>query len=161
MSDDAFMADNAFHQSGKSSAAERRSCSASTPSCTFRGSAAVVTRVRSIGASSISLSGRGLPAPAGSRDSPGYSTGHLETATGDGGIAPKVREKQRADHRSDCNRGFEYFPAYSEKTWLSRVEKAAHFKSRFPIRLIACSSSNSRRLTTFWSHVASVPSVCA
>jgi hypothetical protein len=27
--------------------------------------------------------------------------------------------------------------------------------------LIACSSSNSRRLTTFWSHVASVPSVCA
>jgi hypothetical protein len=27
--------------------------------------------------------------------------------------------------------------------------------------LIACSSPNSRRLTTFWSHVASAPSACA
>jgi hypothetical protein len=28
----------------------------------------------------------------------------------------------------------------------------------FPIRLIACSSRSSRRLTRFWSHVASAPS---
>jgi hypothetical protein len=31
----------------------------------------------------------------------------------------------------------------------------------FPIRLIACSSRSSRRLTRFWSHVASAPSARA
>ena len=161
MSDDTFMADDAFHQSGKSSAAERRSWSASTPSCTLRGSAAVVTRVRSIGASSISLSGRSLPTRASSRNSRSHSTGHIEASAKDGGIAPAVREEQRSDHRSHRKRSVECLSAYSKEAWLSRVEKAAHFESRFPIHLIACLSRSSRRLTTFWSHVASALSACA
>jgi hypothetical protein len=37
----------------------------------------------------------------------------------------------------------------------------APFKSTFPIRLIACSSRSSRRLTTFWFPIASAPSACA
>jgi hypothetical protein len=32
---------------------------------------------------------------------------------------------------------------------------------RFPIRLIACSSQSLRKLTRFWSHVASAPLACA
>ena len=48
-----------------------------------------------------------------------------------------------------------------KKAWLSRVKKAAHFKSTFPIRLIACSSRSSRRPTIFWCPVASAPSACA
>jgi hypothetical protein len=49
---------------------------------------------------------------------------------------------------------------HSKKAWLSRVQKAAHFKSRFPIRLIVCSSPSWRRPTTFWCPVASVLWAC-
>jgi len=161
MADVTFMADDALYQSGQGSTPELCSWSASAPHCAFRCSAAVVTRVRFIRASGISLSATGLATPASSRDSPDYRTGHLETSPTDCGIAAEIRERQWSDHRSDCNRGIEYLSAYAEKAWLSRVEKAAHFESRFPIPLIACSSRNSRRLTTFWSHVASAPSACA
>lgn len=161
MADGTFMADDAFHQSGKSSTPERRSWSASAPTCAFRGSATIVARVRFIRASGISLSGRGLPTRASSRHSRSYSTGHFETSARDGGIASKIREQQRSDDRSHRNLCLECLPAYSEKAWLSRVEKAAPFKFTVPIPLIACSSQNSRRLTTFWSHVASAPSAYA
>jgi len=44
-----------------------------------------------------------------------------------------------------------------KRSWLSRIERAAIFKSMFPIRLIACSRRSLRRLTRFWSHVVSAP----
>ena len=161
MADGTFMADDALDQSGKGSAPERRSCSASASGCACRSSSAAVTRVRSIRASSISLSGKSLPTQSSSRNSRNHSTRHVETSATDGGIAPKVREKQRSDHWSDRNRSVECLCGYSEKAWLSRIEKAAYFESRFPIHLIACSSRSSRRLMTFWSRVASARSACA
>ena len=161
MADDTFMADGALDQSGQGSTPERRSWSASASNCAFRCSAAVVTRVRFIGAPSISLSARGLAARASRRDSRGYHTGHLETSPTDCGIATEICERQWPDHRSDCDRGLKYLPGSAKEAWLSRVEEAATFKSKFPIRLIACSSRSSRKLTRFWSHVASALLACA
>ena len=161
MADDTFMADGALDQSGQGSTPERRSWSAAASNCAFRCSAAVVARVRFIGASGISLSATGLATRASSRDSRGYRTGHLETSSTDCGIAAEIRATQWPDHWSDCNRGIKYLPGSSKEAWLSRDEKAAIFKSTFPFRLIACSSRSSRRLTRFWSHVASAPSGCA
>jgi len=151
----------AFDQSGKSSGAERRSWFAPASSCTARSSVAAVTRVRFVRAPSISLPGRSLPARSTCRGSRGHSADHVETSAAYGGTPPEVREKQRTDHWSNRDRRVECVSTHSKKAWLSRLEKAAHFKSKFPIRLIACSSRSSRRLTTFWFHVASAPSACA
>jgi hypothetical protein len=156
-----FMSDGTLKQSGKGSTAERRSSSAPTSSCACRSSSAVVTRVRFVRAPSISVPGRSLPSRSTSRSSRSHCACHVEASTADGGTAPEVREKQRPEHRSDRNRRVECISAHSKKAWLSRVEKAAHFKSSFLIRLIACSSPSSHRLTTFWCHVASAPSACA
>ena len=50
---------------------------------------------------------------------------------------------------------------HSTKAWLRRVKKAVHFKSTFPIRLIARSSRGWRRPTIFWCPIASALSACA
>src|SRR5437016_1488079 len=157
MSNDAL----AFDQGGEGLAVECRSRPATPSSCASRSSASVVTRVRFVRAPGISLPGRSLPARSSSPSSRSHSAGHVETSAADRGVAPQVREKQRSDHRSDRNCRVECLSAYSKKAWLSRVEKAAHFKSTFPIRLIACSSRSSRRLTTFWFPIASAPSAYA
>jgi len=161
MSDDTFMADDAFHQSGKSSAAERRSWSAPASSCASPSRTLVVTRVRFVRTPGISLLARSLPARAARRSSPSHGASHVEASTADGGTASQVCEKQWSDHRSDRNRRLACVSAHFQKAWLSRVQKAAHFKSTFPIRLIACSSRSSRRPTIFWCPVASAPSACA
>jgi hypothetical protein len=160
MADVTFMADDALDQSGKGSTPERRSWSAPPSSCASRSSATVITRVRFVSASSISLPTRSFPARPAGRSSRGHGAGHLETSAAHGGASPEVREKQRVDHRSDRNRRVECLSTSSEKAWLSRVPKAA-FKSMFLIPLIACSSRSSRRPTTFWCPVASAPSACA
>ena len=151
----------AFHQGGEGLAIECRSWPATASSGAPRSSASVVTRVRFVRAPGISLPGRSLPARSSSPSSRSHSAGHVETSAADRGAAPQVREKQRSDHRSDRNCRVACLSAYSKKAWLSRVEKAAHFKSTFPIRLIACSSRSSRRLMTFWFPIASAPSACA
>src|SRR5271155_5275373 len=156
-----FMAYEAFDQGGKGSAAKRCSWSAPASSCASRSSAAVVTRVRFVGASSISLPGGSLSARSSRRSSRDHGAGHVEAPAAHGGTAPQVREKQWSDHWSDCDRGLECVSTHPKKAWLSRVEKAAHFKSTFPIRLIACSSRSLRRPTIFWCPVASAPSACA
>src|SRR5438876_365331 len=156
-----FMAHDAFDQSGKGSAAERRSWFASAPSRAARSSAAAVTRVRFVRASSISLPGRSLPARSTRRSSRGHGADHVEASAAYGGTSPEVREKQRTDHRSGRDWRVACVSTHSKKAWLSRVQKAAHFKSTFPIRLIACSSRSSRRPTIFWCPVASAPSACA
>ena len=151
----------AFDQGGEGLAIECRSWPATPSSCASRSSASVVTRVRFVRTPGISLPGRSLPARSSSPSSRSHSAGHVETSAADRGAAPQVREKQRSDHRSDRNCRVACLSAYSKKAWLSRVEKAAHFKSTFPIRLIACSSRSSRRLMTFWFPIASAPSACA
>src|SRR6266699_1365194 len=75
--------------------------------------------------------------------------------------ATEEREKQWTDHWSNRDRRVECVSTHSKKAWLSRVQKTAHFKSMFPIRLIACSSRSSLRPTIFWCPVASAPSACA
>ena len=160
MADVTFMADGAFDQNGKGSAPERRSWSASTLCCACRSSSAAVTRVRSVRASSISLSGESLPARSCRRNSRSRSTRHVEASAADGRIAPEIREKQRSDHWSHRNRSVECLSAYSKKAWLSRIENAAHFKFRFSIPLIACWSRGSRRLATFWFHVTNARLAC-
>src|SRR5256885_1930475 len=45
--------------------------------------------------------------------------------------------------------------ARPKKAWLNRVKIATHFKFKFLICLIACSSRSSRMHTKFWCHVAS------
>jgi len=160
MADVTFMADGAFDQSGKGSAPERRSWSASTLCCACRSSSAAITRVRSVRASSISLSGESLPARSCSRNSRNRSTRHFEASAADGRIAPEICEQQRSYHRSHRNRSIECLSAYSKKAWLSRIENAAHFKFRFSIPLIACWSPNWCRFTTFWFPVASARSAC-
>ena len=156
-----FVTDGALNQGRESSPDECRSWPAGAWSRTARGGASPFTRVRVIGAPSLSLLGRSLPARSARRNSRGHNIGHLETATPDRRAASKVCEKQRSHYRSDRNRRSQCVPADSEEAWLSRLERAAIFKFTLPIRLIACSSRSSRRLTRFWSHVANAPSARA
>lgn len=161
MSDATFVADGAIDQVGKGAAPECRSRSASSSNCASGSSSAIVTRVRSIGASSISLSGKSLPAQASGRNTRSHRTGNVEATTANAGIAAQTREKQRSDRGSHRNRCLEHLSPYSTKAWLSRVANAAPFKSKLPTRLIACSRRNSPRLMTFWFPVANAPSADA
>jgi hypothetical protein len=68
-----------------------------------------------------------------------------------------MRETQWPDHWSDRSQRLKCISARPKKAWLNRVKIAAHFKFKFLIRLIACSSRSSRGLTRFWCHVASTP----
>ena len=155
-----FRADDAVDQSGKGSTPERRSWSASASGCAYRSSSPAVTRVRSIRAPSISLSGDSFPPRSSPRNSRSHRTGDLEASAVDAGIGPEIRENQRSDHRSYRHVSVECLSPYFKKAWLSRIEKAAHFEFKFPIPLIACSNRNSSRLTTSWSHVANAPWRC-
>ena len=152
---------DALDQSGKGSATECRSWPTPASCCFARSSPAVVTRVRSVRAPSLSVPGGSVPARSTGRSDRAYGANHVEASAEHGGTAAEVREKQWPDHWSDCDRRVERVSAHSKKAWLSRVKKAAHCKSTFPIRLIACSSRSSRRLMTFWFRVASAPSAYA
>ena len=146
---------------GKSATAERRSWSAAASSCASRSGTAVVTRVQLIRASSLSLPERSLPTRSTRPSSRSHGAGHLEASAANGGTAAAIRQKQWLDHRSHRNRRVACVPTLSQKAWLSRVQVAAPFQSRFLIGSIACSSQSSRRLTTFWFPVGSAPSACA
>ena len=161
MSDATFVADGAIDQSGKGATPECRSRSASSSYCAFRSSSTIVTRVRSIGASGISLSGKSRSAQSSRGNTRSHGTGNIEAPAAYAGITQETCERQRSDRWSHRNRRIERLSPYSTKAWLSRVAKAAHFKSKLPTRLIACSRRNSRRLTTFWFPVASAPSAGA
>src|SRR5229473_3285818 len=153
-----FMTDDAFDQSGKGSAAERRSWPTPASCCFAPSGTALVTRVRSVRASSISVPGGSVPAGSAGRSPRAYSADHVEASAERGGTAAEVREKQWPDHWSDRDQRVECVSRCSKKAWLSRAPKAAHCKFRFPIRLIACSSQSSRRPTIFWSPCGSTPS---
>ena len=155
------MTHGALHQSREGPTLECRSCLTAASCCTSRSSAALVARVRFVRASSISLPGRSVPARSTRRSSRGHGADHIEASATYGGTSPEVRKEQRTDHWSNRDRRVACVSTHSKKAWLSRVKKAAHFKSTFAIRLIACSSRNSRRPTIFWCPVASAPSACA
>src|SRR5206468_6524946 len=98
---------DALNQSGKGSAAERRSWPTPASCCFTRSSPAVVTRVRSVRASSISVLGGSVPARSTRRSHRAYSADHVEASAEHGGTGAEVREKQWPDHRSDCDRRVE------------------------------------------------------
>lgn len=161
MADDTFMADGARNQSGKGSAFERRAWSAATSTDARRRGSAAVTPVRSVRAASLSLPGESIPARSTPRNSRDHDTGHFEASARNRGRAPEICEKQWSDHRGHRNHRVECLSAYSEKTWLSRIEEAAHFESISHIHWIVCWRQSSRRLTRFWFHLANAPSECA
>jgi hypothetical protein len=155
------MAYGAFHQDGEGSAPERCLCSAPASCCADRSSATLVTQVRTVRTSSISIPAGGFPAGWSGGSDRGHGRGYLEASAAHGRTVTEACEKQRLDHRRDRDRRAERLPRCCEETWLSRVPRADLFKSMFPIRLIAYSSRSLRRPTIFWCPVASVRSVGA
>jgi Reverse transcriptase (RNA-dependent DNA polymerase) len=152
-----FMAYGAVDQGGEGSAAERRSWPTPASCCTSRSSAAIVTRVRFVRASSIPLLRGGLPARSTSRSYRGHGADHVEASAAHGRTAAKVREKQWPDYWSDRDQRVERVSRRSEETWLSRAPGAAHFKSVLTMPLIDCTIQNSLRPTVFWCRFGSVP----
>ena len=155
------MSHDPFNQDGEGSPAERRSWPVAASNRASRSSASVVTRVRLVRATSISLLARSLPTRWTDRGSRSHCANHLEAFSANRGTAAEIREKQWPDHWSDRSQRTKRIPARPKKAWLNRVKIATHFKFKFLIRLIACSSRSSRGLTRFWCHVASTPSGCA
>jgi hypothetical protein len=151
------MAYGAVDQGGEGSAAERRSWPTPASCCTSRSSAAIVTRVRFVRASSIPLLRGGLPARSTSRSYRGHGADHVEASAAHGRTAAKVREKQWPDYWSDRDQRVERVSRRSEETWLSRAPGAAHFKSVLTMPLIDCTIQNSLRPTVFWCRFGSVP----
>jgi RNA-directed DNA polymerase len=99
-----FMTNDTFDQSGKGSAAERRSWPTPASCCFARSGAALVTRVRSVRASSISVPGGSVSARSAGRSPQAHSADHVEASAEHGGTAAEVREKQWPDHWSDRDR---------------------------------------------------------
>jgi len=152
------MSDDPFDKDGEGSSTECRSWPVAASNRASRSSASVVARVRFVRAPSISLPARSLPTRSKRRSSRSHCANHLEASTANRGTAAQIREKQWPDHWSDCSQRIKCISARPKKAWLNRVKIAAHFKFKFLICLIACSSRSSRRLTSCWCHVASTPS---
>ena len=144
-----FMSDDPFDQDGKGSPAECRSRPVAASNRASRSSEPVVTGVRLVRAPSISLPARSLPTRSTRRSSRSHCAHHLEASTANRGTAAEIREKQWPDHRIDRSQRIKCISARPKKAWLNRVKIAAHFRFKFLIRLIACSSRSSRRLTRF------------
>ena len=151
------MSHDPFDQDGEGSPAERCSWPVAASNGASRRSASVVTRVRLVRAPSISLLARSLPTRWTDRSSRSHCANHLETFTTNRGTAAEIREKQWPDHWSDRSQRIKCISARPKKAWLNSVKIATHFKFKFLIRLIACSSRSSRGLTRFWCHVVSTP----
>jgi retron-type reverse transcriptase len=154
-----FMAYDSVDQSGQGSAAERRSRPARAACRVARGSAAVVTQVRPVSASSIPVPGGSLPARPAGRSHGGYGTDHAQASAEHGASAAGVCEEQWPDYRSDRDTRAERVSRCSKKAWLSRAQEAAGFKSTSTMRLIACASRSSPKPTIFWCPAGSAPSV--
>jgi hypothetical protein len=152
------MSHDPLDQDAEGSPVECRSWPVAASNRASRSSTSVVTRVRLVRAPSISLLARSLPTRWTDRSSRSYCANHLEASTANRGTAAEIREKQWPDHWSDRNRRIKCISARPKKACLNRVKIATHFKFKFLICLIACSSRSSRGLTRFWCHVASTPS---
>jgi len=144
-----FMSHDPFNQDAEGPPAECCSWPVAAPNCASRSSEPVVTGVRLVRAPSISLLARSLPTRSTRRSSPSHCAHHLEASTANRGTAAEIREKQWPDHWIDRSQRIKCISARSKKAWLSRIKIAAHFKFKFLIRLIACSSRSSHGLTRF------------
>ena len=152
------MTDDTINQGGQGSAVERRLWHAAGRCCIARGHAAIIARVRSVRTSSLPLSGRSGPSGPVGRSLRGFGADYAQAPCGNSAAAADVREKQWADHRSDCGTRVGCFSEYSEKAWLSRVHGTAHSKFTLIICLIACTTTSSPRPTVFLCPSGNVPS---
>ena len=143
------MSDDPFNQDAKGSPAEYCPWPVAAANRASRSRASTVTRVRLVRAPSISLPARSLATRSTDRSSRSHGANHLEASTANRGTAAGIRQKQWPDHWSHRGPRTKCISARPKKAWLNRVKIAAHFRFKFLIRLIACSSRSSRRLTRF------------
>src|SRR6516165_8724283 len=120
-----FMTDDSFDQSGKGPASERRSRPAPAPCRVARSSTALVTRVRPVRASSLSVPPGRRPARPTGRSHGGNGADHTQASVEHGGAAAKVREKQWPNNGNDRDACVERVSSCSKKAWLSRAQEAA------------------------------------
>lgn len=156
-----FMTYSALDQNGEGSAAE--CCGRPTPTPYFiaRGSAALVTQVQSVRASSISILGGGSRVGSTGRSNRSYRADHAQASAEHSGTVAEIRAEEWPNHWSDCDGRVERVSTHPKKRWLSHGSKAAPGKFTFPIHLIACLSQNSRRPTIFWCPLGNARSVDA
>lgn len=156
-----FMTNAPVDQSGQGSATECRILHAPTGYCLARGHAAFIPRVRPLRTSSVSVLGGSDPFGPARRGFGGYCADHAQAPRENSAPFTSVREKQWADHRSDCDSRVGCVSWHSEKTWLSRAHRTARFKFTLTMYLIACAIRSSLRLTAFWCRFGSVLLVAA
>ena len=143
------MSDDPFNQDAEGAPAECCPWPVAAANRASRSSASTVTRVRLVRAPSISLPARSLATRSTDRSSRSHGANHLEASTANRGTAAGIRQKQWPDHWSHRGPRTKCISARPKKAWLNRVKIATHFRFKFLIRLIACSSRSSRRLTRF------------
>jgi len=143
------MSDDPFNQDAEGAPAECCPWPVAAANRASRSSASTVTRVRLVRAPSISLPARSLATRSTDRSSRSHGANHLEASTANRGTAAGIRQKQWPDHWSHRGPCTKCISARPKEAWLNRVKIAAHFRFKFLIRLIACSSRSSRRLTRF------------
>jgi hypothetical protein len=146
-----------IQQSGQGSAVERCLQHARERCSVVRSNAALVTGVRPVSTSSLSVPGRsGTSRPAG-RSFRGYSAGHTQASSRNSASSSGLCKEQWIDNRSDCDARSGRVSEYSEKAWLSRAKRPARFRFALTMCLIACTIQSSRRPTAFWCPFESVP----
>jgi len=153
-----YMTHGSVDQSGQGSAVERRSPSAATRYPVARSSAALVTRVRPVRTPSLSVPRASDPSGPAGRSLRGYGADHAQTSGENGTSSSGVCEKQWADDRCDRDTRVGRVSGHAEKAWLSRAQRAAHFKFTLTTCLIACTTRSSPRPTVFLCRFGSVPS---
>ena len=152
------MTDATVHQSGQGSATECGIFDAPGGYCFARGDAGFSARVRPFRASSVSVPEGGDPSGKAGRSLRGYGADHDQDPDKNSASFASVREKQWADHRSDCESRVGRVSRYSEKTWLSRAHRTAGFKFRLTMYLIVCTIRSSLRHMAFLCLFGSVGS---
>ena len=151
-----FMAYVTVNQSGQGSAVERRLRHAAAKYALAGGHATFIPKVRSIRTSKLSLPGGSDPSDPAGRSLRGYGANHAQAPGGHGTPATDIREEQWAHDRSDCDSRVRGVSKYSEKAWLSRAPRTAHYKYTLSICLTACTIPSLPKPTVFWCLFESV-----
>jgi hypothetical protein len=132
------MANVTVDQSGQGSAVERRLRHAPAKYALAGGHAAFIARVRSIRTPKLSVPGGSGPFEPAGRSFRGYGANHAQAPGDHGTPATDIREEQWANHRSDCDSRVRGVSKCSEKAWLRRAPRTAHYKYTLSICLTAC-----------------------
>jgi hypothetical protein len=152
------MADGTVDQSGQGSAVELRLRHAPAKYALAGGHAAFIARVRFIRTPKLSVPGGSDPSEPAGRSLRGYGASHAQAPGGNGTPATNIREEEWANDRSDCDSRVGGVSKCSEKAWLSRAQRTAHYKYTLSTYLTACTIPSLPKPTVFWCLFGSVPS---